>query len=141
MRRGGCAPALADGHVKAKVVVIKVRVTTTMLPPTGWGLLKIPPMKQATEPIPLPFERSPMRIVSIVRGLGTNEVADVSVIEASGQVWSCPCTHGCVVTTGNVIKHRRSANCRVVIGSAASSRVIIPEREITNGGIRSGNGI
>jgi hypothetical protein len=27
---------------------------------------------------------------------GTNEVADVSVIEASDQVWSCLCTHGCV---------------------------------------------
>src|SRR6267154_4463162 len=26
----------------------------------------------------------------------TNELAHVSVIEASGQVWSCPCTHECV---------------------------------------------
>ena len=93
-------------------------------------------MKQAKDPAPFPFERSPMRIVLLfVSGVGTNEVADVSVIEASDQVWSCPCTHGCVLTASNVIEERRSANCHVVIGSAASSRVIIPEREITNGGI------
>ena len=67
----------------------------------------------------------------------TNEVADVSVIEASGHVWSCPCTHGCVLTTINVTLERRSANCRVVIGSAASSCVIILERKITNSCIRS----
>jgi hypothetical protein len=70
---------------------------------------------------------------------GTNEVADVSVIEAIGNVWSYPCTYGCVLTTINVSIESRSANCRVVIAIAVSSRVIILKREITNSGIRSRN--
>ena len=58
-----------------------------------------------------------MRIVPLsLSAVGTNEVAEVSVIEASINVWSCPCTHGCVLTTRKVIE-RRSANCRVVIGA------------------------
>ena len=87
-----------------------------------------------------------MRIVLSSSGSGsplgfrTNEVADVSVIEASDHVWSCPCTHGCVLTTSNVVQERRSANCRVETG-AASSRVIILERHITNGGILSASDI
>ena len=45
-----------------------------------------------------------MRMVLLfVAGVGTNEVAEVSVIEASVDVWSCPCTHGCVLTTRKVI--------------------------------------
>ena len=116
------------------------RVTTTTVPPTGWGLLKIPPMKQAADPNPS-AEMSPMRIVrSSSRGIGTNELTDVSVIEASGHVWSCPLTHGCVPNTSNVVQERQSANCRVETG-AACSRVIIQERLITNGGILSASDI
>ncbi len=79
-----------------------------------------------------------MRMVLLSFGrVATNEVAEVSVIEASVDVWSCPCTHGCVLTTRKVTCERRSANCRVVIGSAASTRVINLERKITNSGVRS----
>ena len=58
-----CATTLARANIPAKLVGRKVRVTTTTVPPTGWKLLKIPPMKQAKDPAPFPFERSPMRIV------------------------------------------------------------------------------
>ena len=57
-------------------------------------------------------------VLSSSSGVGTNEVAEVSVIEAIGQVCSYPCTHACVLTTINVVQERRSANCRVVIGIA-----------------------
>ena len=40
-----------------------------------------------------------------------------------------------------VICERRSANCRVVIGYALSTRVINRERKITNSGIRSASHI
>ena len=83
-----------------------------------------------------------MRIVlSFVGHRGTNEVADVSVIEANDHVWSCPCTHGCVLTAINVIEERRTANCRVVVGKAGSARVIKRERDITNGGVFSGENV
>src|SRR5205823_3335117 len=71
----------------------------------------------------------------------TNEVADVSVVEASDHVFSCPCTHGCVLTATIVIEERRTANCRVVVRGAGSAEVIKRERDITNGGGRSGDGI
>ena len=140
----GALPPLAAPGSKPRWSFARSRVTSTTLPPTGWSLLKIPPMKQAADPDPFPFERSPMRIVLLfvrkwvsVGLFGTNEVADVSVIEASHHVWSCPCTHGCVLTAINVIEERRSANCRVVVGKTASAEVIILERDITNGGVCS----
>ena len=43
-------------------------------------------------------------------------------------------------TASNVVQERHSANCRVETG-AASSRVIILERDITNGGILSASDI
>ena len=86
-------------RVKAKVVVIKVQSNSTTLPPTGCSLLKIPPMKHAADPAPFPFEMSPMRIVrSSLSALVPTKLADVSVIEASVYIWSCPmhprlCSH------------------------------------------------
>ncbi len=81
-----------------------------------------------------------MRIVpAFVASGGTNEVANVSVIEASDHVFPCPCTHGCVLTAINVIEERRTADCDVVIGSAGSIRVIKREREITHSGVYSGD--
>ena len=50
-----------------------------------------------------------MRIgMLFVAGEGTNEVADVSVIEASDHIWSCPCAHRCVLTAINVTESRRT---------------------------------
>jgi hypothetical protein len=72
---------------------------------------------------------------AFVGGEGTNEVAEVSVIDASDHVWSCPCTHGCVLTPINVIEERRTANCGIVIGQTHSIRVIKRERSITKGGV------
>src|SRR5439155_11096554 len=71
----------------------------------------------------------------------TNKVADVSIIDASDQVWSSPCTHDCVLTAINVIEERRTANCRVVVAQTESARVIKRERDITKGGVFSAENI
>jgi hypothetical protein len=65
---------------------------------------------------------------------GTNELAQVSVTEVSdsNQVWSCPCTHDCVLTAINVIDERPSANCCVEVGKTGCIPVIKRERVITN---------
>ena len=63
-------------------------------------------MKQAADPNPS-AETSPMRIVTSSSSMPSEvptKLADVSVIEASDYVWSCPCTHDCVLTTTNVIE-------------------------------------
>ena len=99
-------------------------------------------MKHAKDPAPFPFERSPMRIVPLSSAAeGTNEVADVSVIEAHDHVWSCPCTHGCVLTTINVIKERRRANCRVVVAQTGSARVILVQCQRPDSNVLRGRGI
>src|SRR5439155_14481386 len=71
----------------------------------------------------------------------TNKVADVSIIDASDQVWSSPCTHDCVLTAINVIEECRTANCRVVVAQTETTRVIKRERDITKGGVFSADNI
>src|SRR5882724_748471 len=136
MRRSRCATR-GEGIVIAKVVVIKVQSNYNNVgavnklevveDTTDEALLGIAPREVADAD----------RTAFVGAHAGTNEFADVSVIEASGQILSCLFTHDCVSTTSSVIRHRQSANCRVEIGLAASSRVITREREITNGGILS----
>src|SRR5207248_367897 len=62
-----------------------------------------------SEPVPV-REVADADRTAFVGGEGTNKVAEVSVIEASDQIWSCPCTYGCVLTAINVVKERRTAN-------------------------------
>ena len=138
MRRSRCATTPASASVIAKVVVIKVQSNYNNVAANRLGVVEDTTDVALQGPGPVPVrEVADADGTVFVVGFGTNEVADVSVIEAIGQVCSCHCTHGCVLTTINVIEERLSANCRVVIGIAVSSRVIILEREITNGGILS----
>jgi len=73
--------------------------------------------------------------IAFVAGEGTNEVADVSVIEASHHISSCGIANGGIITAINVIEECRSANCRVAIAQTECIRVIIPQRVIANGSI------
>jgi hypothetical protein len=140
MRHSRCATTPGSGRVIAKLVGIKVQSNYNNV--AANGLEVVPDTTDEAGCGPEPISRDvgdADRKVFVVDGFPivvTNELAQVSVIAASGQVWSCPCTHDCVRTTSNAIKHRQSANCRVETG-AVVSRVIILKREITNGGILS----
>ena len=69
------------------------------------------------------------------RGLGTNEVADVSVIEASDHISPGGIANDCVITAINVVKECRRPNCRVAIGQTEGIRIIISKRVVTRGGV------
>src|SRR6266481_3400115 len=135
-----CPTTLVRAKIIPKMVVCKVQSNLN----NGGAVNRLEVVEDTTDVALLgiaPREVTDADRTAFLSHAGTNELADVSVIEASGQILSCLITHDCVLTTSSVIKHRRSANCRVEIGFAASSRVIIPEREITNGGILSRNDI
>src|SRR5882757_4505514 len=135
-----CPTTLVRAKIIPKVVVCKVQSNLN----NGGAVNRLQVVEDTTDVALLgiaPRDVADADRTAFLAHASTNKFADVSVIEASGQILSCLFTHDCVSTTSSVIKHRQSANCRVEIGLAASSRVIIPQREITNGGILSGNGI
>jgi len=70
--------------------------------------------------------------IAFIVGEGTNEVAYVSVIEACDHVSSCGIANGGVITAINVIKERRSANCRVAIGQTEFIKRIITNGSVCN---------
>ena len=73
---------------------------------------------------------------------GTNEVAEVSVIEAGDHVWSCSCTHGCVLTAINVIQKRLGTNGCIVVAVIVIERLKSSGCVITAGAVkqRAGTG-
>ena len=115
MRRSRCATAPGHPRVKAKLVGVKVQSNYNNV---GANRLRV--VEDTTDEAgcrPQPVRRD---VADADRTLfvgdaadGTNEVADVSVIEAIDQVWSGPCTPGCVLTAINVKLERLSTNCRV----------------------------
>jgi hypothetical protein len=100
MRRSRCAttPGKEQGHTK--LVGIKVQSNYNNVVANWLGVVPDTTDKARCGPEPINREVGDTdRQVFVVDGgpiVVTNELADVSVIEASGQVWSCPCTHDCV---------------------------------------------
>ena len=105
MRHSRCVTTPGRARVKAKVVVSKVQSNYNNAAANRLGVVEDTTDVAGCGPEPVPVERSPMRIVLsfVDRRSVPTKLADVSVIEASGQVWSCLCTHDCVLTTINVI--------------------------------------
>ena len=122
MRRSSWATTPARDRVKAKLIGIEVKSNCNNAAANRLGVVEDTTDEASCGPEPINREVGDAdRKVFVGDGgsvVVTNKLADVSVIEAAGQVWSRPCTHDCVRTTSNVIKHRRSANCRVEVGSA-----------------------
>src|SRR5215469_6813944 len=131
-----CATILAWAKIPAKVVVLKVQSNLNHGTANRLEVVEDTTDEALRRPGPVPVrDVADADRIAFVIGEGTNEIADVNVIEARDQVLSCRFTHGCVLTTINVVEERYSANCRVVIAQTERIRVIIPERVITNRGV------
>ena len=70
MRRSRCATTPGDGTVKAKVVVVEVQSNYNNAAANRLGVVPDTTDVHCKDPIPFPFEMSPMRIVLSSSGMG-----------------------------------------------------------------------
>src|SRR5438034_7580620 len=126
MRRSRCATTPGEGTVKAKLVGIKVQSNYNNVVANRLGIVPDTTDEAGCRPEPINREVGDADRKVFVVGFGTNEFADVSVIEATGQIRSCLVTHDCVPSISNVINHRRSATCRVENGFVRLLIVVCP---------------
>ena len=126
------ATTLARANIPAKVVVIKVKSNFNNGAANRLEVIEDTTDEALCGPEPVNRDVGDADRIGFLGDGGTNELAHVSVTVAKGgnQVWSCPCTHDCVLKAINVIEERRSANCRV-----ADAGGVFMERTKTSGRI------
>jgi hypothetical protein len=94
MRRSRCATAPGHPRVKAKLVGIKVQSNYNNVAANRLRVVEDTTDEAGCRPEPVRRDVADADRTLFVGDAadGTNEVADVSVIEAIDQVWSGPCT-------------------------------------------------